>query len=254
MKGTDNEGLAQRISKFREEYKDGGIACTDFGSFDSSVTDKCTQELDKPGLRAIVEKHLIDAFASLAPHSPDMLNAKNLRWRKKAVVRFDTLDLLTQVLIRFSGDGLTSVGSYAINWVLDKVIDAIAEFIADKDWRTSTFTEMCLFMTEFLDDPEFISECMEKVERHAAWTWDGIRREAYGMHVRPPSAEFIAGEGNDRAKGFKWQYIAKFQTSDYSGVQGADRLGTRCWTALRCRGNVYRAPGSYWEGRIRQDD
>ena len=44
LKGTDNIGLAQRIQQFVKVYKDGGISCTDFGSFDSSITDKCTED------------------------------------------------------------------------------------------------------------------------------------------------------------------------------------------------------------------
>ena len=60
LKSTDNAGLTQRILEFQKVYRDGGMFCTDFGSFDSSVTDKCTENTDMPGLRKIIEKALMD--------------------------------------------------------------------------------------------------------------------------------------------------------------------------------------------------
>ena len=63
------------------------------------------------------------------------------------------------------------------------------------------------------------------VERESDWVCEGIRRESNGMHVQEPTAEFIAGEGDDKAKGYKWQYIEKFQTSDKQGKKSREVLG-----------------------------
>ena len=84
---------------------------------------------------------------------------------------------------------------------------------------------MCDYITHNLDVPEFIEECMASVERHAVWTCDTIRRESYGMPVKAPTSEFISGEGDDRMKGYKWQYISKFATKDYPGAKARAVLG-----------------------------
>ena len=225
LKGTDNIGLAQRIQQFVKVYKDGGISCTDFGSFNSSITDKCTEDTSMPGLRKIIEKALMDTFAKLGPYSPDLKNSKKLRWQSKAKVSFDALDLLTWVLIRASGDTLTSVGNCVINWVIDKVVDAIARSIAMMDWRTYAFEDMSIVLPEILSDPATISHIMADVEKEAKWVCDGIRRESYGLPVKAPDCDFICGEGDGKTKGYKWSFIELFETADRTGKRCREVLG-----------------------------
>ena len=136
LKGTDHHGLNQRMLAFFREYRDGGFASTDFGSFDSSVTDKCTGDTSKPGIRRIVEEALMNSVASKFPK-----------------VLFDSLTLLTSVLIRYSGDGLTSVGNYVINWTVDKVVDAIAEAIFTIwDWSGESLAEIMEALPTMLEE------------------------------------------------------------------------------------------------------
>ena len=215
------------MQQFVRVYKDGGISCTDFGCFDSSRTDKCTEDTKMPGLHKIIEKALMDTFAKLGPHSPDLKSSKKLRWQDKAKVRFDTLDLLTWVLIRASGDTLTSVGNYVINWVIDKVVDAVARSIANMDWRSYKFEDVVLTLPEILSNPGVIKYIIADVEKEAKWVCDGIRRESCGLPVKPPDCDFICGEGDDKTKGYKWSYIELFETSDpqdRTGRVGYDKL------------------------------
>ena len=131
IKGTDHHGVNERMRQFYETYQSGGIASTDFGSFDSSVTDKCTGDLSKPGIRRVVEEELMNAITKKFPDAFDYQNVSSKRWRKKNTILFDALTLVVSVIIsviiRFSGDGLTSVGNYWINWNTDKTVDTVAE-------------------------------------------------------------------------------------------------------------------------------
>ena len=167
----------------------------------------------------------MDSFAKLAPNSPDLQNSKKLRWQKSAKSRFDTLELLTYVLIRASGDTLTSVGNYIINWTMYKVIDAIARSVANMDWRQHTFEDMCLALPDMLNDPQWIKHILSEVEEEAKWVCEAIRRESYGLPTRPPDSDFICGEGDDKAKRYKWSFFQLFETSDTKGKRCREVLG-----------------------------
>ena len=112
IKGTDTFGTNQRLLDFILRYRSGGTASTDFGSFDSSITDKATGDMKKPGLRRIIEQRMMDSIAKAFPSSSDLSNTAGQRWQKKYSVQFDSFRLLTFVMIRCSGDGLTSVGNF----------------------------------------------------------------------------------------------------------------------------------------------
>ena len=85
IKGTDNTGVCERIRAFHAEYSSGGFASTDFGSFDSSVTDKCTADPKKPGIRRIVEEALMNSVAQKFPDSADYKNSAKTRWKRKTL-------------------------------------------------------------------------------------------------------------------------------------------------------------------------
>ena len=84
----------------------------------------------------------------VSPHSEDLKNASKYRRRKKYSVLFDTFTLLTSVMIRCSGGGLTSVGNFIINWV---ATHALAEAIMAFDWSDSTLGEFTEALPETLN-------------------------------------------------------------------------------------------------------
>ena len=226
IKGTDNSGVCERIRVFYNEYKSGGFASTDFGSFDSSITDKCTVDRSKPGLRRIIEEALMNGVAQKFPESADYRNAAKTRWKKKDKILFDTLTLMTEVLIRQSGDGITSVGNYANNWFVDRCLDYIAEIIfAEWDWRQYSLKEVVESLTHLLDDPAFIKKVVEGVKWKAARLAKTIERVSKGLHVTKENSEFLNGEGDDRLKGYQWAFIQKFETKDKRGKDARQVLG-----------------------------
>ena len=226
LKGTDHHGLNQRILAFFREYRDGGFASTDFGSFDSSVTDKCTGDTSKPGIRRIIEEALMNSIASKFPDSLDLKNAAGKRWKQKDKVLFDSLTLLTSVLIRYSGDGLASVGNYVINWTVDKVVDAIAEAIFTIwDWSGESLAEIMEALPTMLDEKKNIEKIMEFVKGKAEYITETIIRESTGKPVKKPDAEFMAGEGDDRAKAYRWKFVQHFVCRDKRGKRAREVLG-----------------------------
>ena len=104
IKGTDTVGTNDRIHRLITRYRSGGIASTDFGSFNASVTDKATSNHKKLGLRKIVEKRVMDAIWRAFPESHDLGNAAQNRWLEKYTVIFDSfrlIDALATVLRRW---------------------------------------------------------------------------------------------------------------------------------------------------------
>ena len=142
IKGTDTFGTNQRLLDFILRYRSGGIASTNSGSFDSSITDKATGDMKKPGLRKNIEKRMMDAITKAFLSSDDIANVSSHRWQKKYTVQFDTFRILTSVMIRCSGDGLTSVGNYLINWVVHVAVNSLAKAIMTAyDWRAYTMEQ-----------------------------------------------------------------------------------------------------------------
>ena len=226
IKGTDNTGVCERVRLFYYEYKSGGFASTDFGSFDSSITDKCTVDRSKPGLRRIIEEAIMKAVTNKFPEAFDVKNVSKTRWKKKDKILFDTLTLFTEVLIRYSGDGLTSVGNYAINWFVDRSIYFVLERIFTMwDMRVYTLKEIIQFLTNMIDDPEFINQVLEGVKKKATRLAETIIRVSKGLHVTKEDSEFLNGEGDDRLKGFRWAFIQKFETKDKKGKDARQVLG-----------------------------
>ena len=58
---------------------------------------------------------------------------------------------------------------------------------------------------------------MEFVEEKAVYRADTVKRESKGWRTKRPESEFINGEGDDRAKGYKWSFIKKFEFKDKKG-------------------------------------
>ena len=110
IKCADICGLNERPRAFICKYRTGGYACTDFGSFDSSVTDKCTEDSSREGIRLIIEKAIMEWLKKKFRHSDDFKNTADHRWKDKCTVIFDAFRLVLEITIRNSGDGLTSVG------------------------------------------------------------------------------------------------------------------------------------------------
>ncbi|CAE7761158.1 unnamed protein product [Symbiodinium sp. CCMP2456] len=226
IKGTDTKGVNSRILRLYNDFKSGGFASTDFGSFDSSITDKCVEDHSKPGLRRIIEEALMNKLTDMFPESSDLKNASSKRWKKSDKVRFDTLTLFTSILIRYSGDGLTSVGNYIINWTIDQVIDAIADCLFTiYDWSEYTADEFFTCCVEIISRQDFIDAAVAHVKKTAEYDVETIRRESAGEHVRKPIKEFIAGEGDDRAKAYSWPFIQKFQLQDRRNKRAREVLG-----------------------------
>ena len=115
IKCADTCGLNDRLHAFICKYRTGGYACTDFGSFDSSVTDKCTEDSSREGIRLIIEKAIMEWLKKKFRHSDDFKNTADHRWKDKCTVIFDAFRLVLEITINNSGDGLTSVGNLAIN-------------------------------------------------------------------------------------------------------------------------------------------
>ena len=226
IKGTDHKGVNERILKFYNDFKAGGFASTDFGSFDSSITDKAVDDPKKPGLRRIIEEAVMNAIEKKFPESSDLKNTSQKRWKKSDKVKFDTLTLYTSILIRYSGDGLTSVGNYLINWTIDQVVDAIAEVCFTAwDWKDTTINEFFQAFPSFIEDEETINYIVTKVKEAAEYMAETIRRESSGQHVKRPNREFIAGEGDDRAKAYLWDFIQKFELKDRKNKRSREVLG-----------------------------
>ena len=226
IKGTDTKGVNHRILRFYNEFKSGGFASTDFGSFDSSITDKCVNDHSKPGLRRIIEEAIMDKLTKMFPESSDLRNSSSKRWKKTDQVKFDTLTLFTSILIRYSGDGLTSVGNFLINWIIDQVVDAIAECLFTKyDWSGYTIDEFFPCFIEIINRPEVIDHVVEYIKKAAHYMVETIRRESAGEHVKKPNKEFIAGEGDDRAKAYAWPFIQQFQLADRRNRRAREVLG-----------------------------
>ena len=226
IKGTDNSGVSERIRQFFNDYKAGGFASTDFGSFDSSVTDKCTGDTDKPGLRRIIEEAIVKAIIKKFPDAYDFKNVDKARWKKRDRVLFDTITLLTEVLIRHSGDGLTSVGNFAINWTVDRAIDFALESIFSMwDMRQYSLEEVLDYLTHLIDEPQFIKDVLERVAAKAERLADTITRVSKGQHVTKEDSEFLNGEGDDRVKGFRWAFIQRFETKDKKNKDARESLG-----------------------------
>ena len=70
-----------------------------------------------------------------------------------------------------------------------------------------------------------MKKIMEFVTEKAAYTADTIIRESTGRHVKKPDAEFMCGEGDDRAKAYKWKFIQLFQCKDKRGKHAREVLG-----------------------------
>ena len=226
IKGTDNSGVSERIRQFFNDYKAGGFASTDFGSFVSSVTDKCTGDTDKPGLRRIIEEAIMKAIIKKFPDAYDFKNVDKARWKKRDRVLFDTITLLTEVLIRYSGDGLTSVGNFAINWTVDRAIDFALESIFSMwDMRQYSLEEILDYLTHLIDEPQFIKDVLERVAAKADRLADTITRVSKGQHVTKEDSEFLNGEGDDRVKGFRWAFIQRFETNDKKNKDARESLG-----------------------------
>ncbi|CAE7235180.1 unnamed protein product [Symbiodinium sp. KB8] len=226
IKGTDHKGVNERILKFYNDFKAGGFASTDFGSFDSSITDKAVEDPKKPGLRRIIEEAVMNAIEKKFPESSDLKNTSQKRWKKSDKVKFDTLTLYTSILIRYSGDGLTSVGNYLINWTIDQVVDTIAEVCFTAwDWKDTTINEFFQAFPSFVENEETINYIVIKVKEAAEYMAETIRRESSGQHVKRPNREFIAGEGDDRAKAYLWDFIQKFELKDRKNKRSREVLG-----------------------------
>ncbi|CAE7250896.1 unnamed protein product, partial [Symbiodinium sp. KB8] len=226
IKGTDHKGVNERILKFYNDFKAGGFASTDFGSFDSSITDKAVEDPKKPGLRRIIEEAVMNAIEKKFPESSDLKNTSQKRWKKSDKVKFDTLTLYTSILIRYSGDGLTSVGNYLINWTIDQVVDTIAEVCFTAwDWKDTTINEFFQAFPSFIENEETINYIVIKVKEAAEYMAETIRRESSGQHVKRPNREFIAGEGDDRAKAYLWDFIQKFELKDRKNKRSREVLG-----------------------------
>ena len=226
IKGTDHHGVSNRMLSFYKEFRDGGFSSTDFGSFDSSVTDKCTEDLKKPGIRRIVEESLMNSVAAKFPDSADYGNAAKTRWKKADRVLFDSLTLVTSVMIRYSGDGLTSVGNYFINWCIDRVIDAIAEALFTIwDWSTYTLKEIVEALPTFLAEERHVKKILEFVEQKSRYAADTISRESTGKHVKKSDSEFMCGEGDDKVKAYRWKFIQHFTCRDKKGKAAREVLG-----------------------------
>ncbi|CAE6912471.1 unnamed protein product [Symbiodinium sp. CCMP2592] len=226
IKGTDHRGVSNRMLQFYQEFRDGGFSSTDFGSFDSSVTDKCTKDLRKPGLRRIVEEALMKAVAEKFPDSADLGNASRLRWKKQDRVLFDSLTLLVSVMIRYSGDGLTSVGNYFINWSIDRTVDALAEgLFTIWDWSSYTLAEIVEALPSFLEDKAHIEHLLDFVKQKAKYTSQTIARESKGVPVKKADSEFMCGEGDDKVKAYRWKFIQHFTCRDKKGKSAREVLG-----------------------------
>ena len=60
-----------------------------------------------------------------------------------------------------SGDGLTSVGNYIMNWTMDKTIDAIAEApFTMYDWTKMTLKEVVESLTFIVHDKDVIKQVL----------------------------------------------------------------------------------------------
>ena len=82
----------------------------------------------------------------------DFKNVNKKRWKKTYKVMFDTFTFFSSIMIRFSGNGLTSVGNYFINWTVDTAIDSVAEAIMTRyDWSDTT-------ISQFMDLPTFVEQ------------------------------------------------------------------------------------------------
>ena len=185
IKGTDNAGVCERIRSFYAEYESGGFASTDFGSFDSSVTDKCTADHKKPGIRRIIEEALMNAVAKRFPDSADYKNSAKTRWKKKDTILFDTVTLITEVMIRYSGDSLTSVGNYIINWFMDRTVDFIAEAIFTLwDWSEYTLEELVECLPSMLEDASNIRQIIDFVAWKAQYAAKTILRVSKGQSIQ----------------------------------------------------------------------
>ena len=112
--------------------------------------------------------------------SDDLQHAWKNTWKKEYVVTFDTFTLITDVMIRCSGDGLTSVGNYAINWIPDQVLPCLmdAYLIATK-----------------------------KLE----YVIDTARRASTGQSYKLPEHDFGLGEGDDKLNGYTSVYLCRFK-------------------------------------------
>ena len=66
----------------------------------------------------------------------DFKNVNKKRWKNTYKVIFDTFTLFSSIMIRCSGDGLTSVGNYFNNWTVDTAIDSVAEAIMTRLYST----------------------------------------------------------------------------------------------------------------------
>ena len=64
-------------------YKSDGVASTDFGSFDASVTDTCTGDVSRDGIRTIVEEGFMSWLKRKFKDSADFANAADHRWKDK---------------------------------------------------------------------------------------------------------------------------------------------------------------------------
>ena len=112
LKCTDVAGLNERL---RRKYRTGVYACTDFGSFDSSFTDKCTEDPRRDGIQKVFEKAFMDWLKKKFRDAQDFSNVADRRWKDKYTVISYAFRLVLEIAIRNSGDGLTSVGNLAIS-------------------------------------------------------------------------------------------------------------------------------------------
>ena len=187
----------------------------------------------------------MDRITAAFPDAQDYGNVSKKRWRKQQQVLFDTFTLLTSIIIRFSGDGLTSVGNYVINWTMDKTIDAIAETIFTMyDWSTCALEQVLEALIHLIHDKDFIKRVLNEVREKAKYTAETGRRESTGQKTKKPESEFIAGEGDDKIK--EWSFIKKFEVADAKDANARIVLGAVTFF-------LYAAAGMNLEPQDRQD-
>ena len=113
----------------------------------------------------------MNTLAEAFPVSHDMSNSTKNRWMEKYTVVFDSFKLLASIMIRCSGDGLTSVGNYLINWTIHVTVNCLAEeVITLHDWRTTSTEEFFEALSDVIDQTK--ERLLQSVFAEADWMID----------------------------------------------------------------------------------
>ena len=237
IKKGSSDQVEDRIAQRVAACGSGGVASNDYGSYDSSVTDKGADYPDNAaGIRGTLERKLFKMLFARLSGSPHQHKAESPWWKDttKRVVKvfFDAFELRVGQLGRCSGDGLTSV----LNWVCTLLANEIEHIIADmilskasaflvgesedqiawrKKWTGQrTRAELCALA---------VQHAFQCCERGELVTYDSIRGkndanfdylQHFGAFLMKPNDtdrywDALEIEGDDNVDGVKYHYLDK---------------------------------------------